>query len=210
MRGDSEIEVFIVDDDPSIQRALKRLVMSHGLRARVFSSAREFLDEKISPDIAGCLLLDLELPGMSGMDLQAELHRRGLNLAIVFISGHGSIPLSVQAVKGGAQDFLEKPFDPGTLVDTIRSALACSRRLVAEEHDFQQVRHNFDSLTNREQEVFRLVARGMPNKQIGFELGIGEKTVKVHRSRVMAKMQAASLADLVRLAEKLKLSTAAD
>lgn len=205
MRSESEIEVFIVDDDPSIQRALKRLVRSHGLRARVFSSAREFLDEKISSDSSGCLLLDHEMPEMSGMDLQAEIRRRGLNLAIVFISGHGSIPLSVKALKGGALDFLEKPFDPETLMDTIHGALACSRRLVAQGHDLQQVRHKFDSLTNREQEVFVLVARGMPNKQIGFELGIGEKTVKVHRSRVMAKMKAASLADLVLLAEKLKL-----
>ena len=133
MRSESEIEVFIVDDDPSIQRALKRLVRANGLRTRVFSSAAAFLTEKISPDVAGCLLLDLDMPEMNGLDLQAELRRRGVNLAIIFISGHGSIPLSVQAVKGGALDFLEKPFDPGTLVDTIRSALACSRRLVAEE-----------------------------------------------------------------------------
>ncbi|MFZ0135192.1 MAG: response regulator [Desulfobacterales bacterium] len=210
MRSESDIEVFIVDDDPSIQRALKRLVRSHGLRARVFPGAREFLAEKISPDVAGCLLLDLEMPEMNGMDLQAELRRRGLNLAIVFISGHGSIPLSVQAVKGGALDFLEKPFEPEALVNAIRNALACSRRLVTEGHDFRQVRKNFDSLTHREREVFHLVARGMLNKQIGFELGIGEKTVKVHRSRVMLKMQVASLADLVRQAEKLQLFTAAD
>lgn len=210
MRSESEIDVFIVDDDPSIQRALKRLLRSHGLRARIFSSAVDFLAADISPDAAGCVLLDVEMPEMNGIDFQAELRRRQTNLAVVFITGHANIPMSVQAVKGGALDFLEKPFDPGTLVKIVQNAIACSRRLAAENHELRQVQNDFESLTSREQEVFRLVVCGLLNKEAAFKLGIAEKTVKVHRSRVMAKMKADSLADLVRLAEKLKLPSAAD
>lgn len=207
---ESNFEVFIVDDDPSIQRALNRLVRSHGLRARIFSSAVEFLSADISPDVAGCVLLDVEMPEMSGIDLQAEIRRRGTNLAIVFITGHANIPMSVQAVKAGALDFLEKPFDPGTLVNAVNNAIACSRRLVAENHELRKVRNKFESLSMREQEVFRLVVCGLLNRQVAFNLGITEKTVKVHRSRVMAKMKADSLADLVRLADKLKLPISTD
>ncbi|MFZ0240063.1 MAG: response regulator [Desulfobacterales bacterium] len=208
MQGESKIDVYIVDDDPSVQGALKRLIRSHGFSARVFSSAGEFLSAGVAPEAAGCLLLDVEMPEMSGMELQAELRRRGMKLAIVFITGHGSIPLSVQAVKDGAVDFMEKPFEPGMLVAAIKNALARSLRLVAQESDHRRARKNFDALTARERDVFSLVARGLLNKQVGFRLGIGEKTVKVHRARVMAKMQAATLADLVRLADKLKLSAA--
>ncbi|MGD8953368.1 MAG: response regulator [Desulfobacterales bacterium] len=204
MRSESDFEVFIVDDDLSVQRALKRLVRSHGLRARIFSSAVEFLSADISPDVAGCVLLDVEMPEMSGIELQAEFRRRGGNLAIVFITGHGNIPMSVQAVKDGALDFIEKPFDPAALVKVVHNAIACSRRLVDENDEFRQVQKNYESLTHREQEVFRLVVCGMLNKEVASKLGIAEKTVKVHRSRVMAKMKADSLADLVRLADKLK------
>jgi FixJ family two-component response regulator len=165
----------------------------------------EFLSADISPDVAGCVLLDVEMPEVSGIDLQAELRRRGTNLAIVFITGHANIPMSVQAVKGGAVDFLEKPFDPGTLAKIIPNAIARSRRLVAENHELRQVQNDFGSLTSREQEVFRLVVCGMLNKEVAIKLGIAEKTVKVHRSRVMTKMKADSLAALVRLADKLKL-----
>jgi FixJ family two-component response regulator len=164
----------------------------------------EFLSADISPDVAGCVLLDVEMPEMSGIELQAEFRRRGGNLAIVFITGHGNIPMSVQAVKDGALDFIEKPFDPAALVKVVHNAIACSRRLVDENYEFRQVQKNYESLTHREQEVFRLVVCGMLNKEVASKLGIAEKTVKVHRSRVMAKMKADSLADLVRLADKLK------
>jgi len=147
---------------------------------------------------------------MSGIDLQAELRRRQANLAIVFITGHASIPMSVQAVKDGALDFIEKPFDPAMLVKSVNNALACSRRIAEEKHELRQVRKNYESLTDREQEVFRLVVSGLLNKEAAFKLGISEKTVKVHRSRVMAKMKADSLADLVRLADKLKLPLSSD
>jgi len=205
MRSESGFEVFIVDDDLSVQRALKRLLRSYGLGARIFSSAREFLSEDISPEVSGCLLLDVDMPEMSGIALQAELRRRGVNLAIVFITGHGNIPMSVQAVKDGALDFIEKPFDPAALVKVVHNAIACSRRLVGENYEVRQVQKNYASLTHREQEVFRLVVCGMLNKKVAIKLGIAEKTVKVHRSRVMTKMKADSLAALVRLADKLKL-----
>jgi len=205
MRSESRFEVFIVDDDLSVQRALKRLLRSYGLGARIFSSAREFLSEEISPEVSGCLLLDVDMPEMSGIELQAELRRRGVNLAVVFVTGHGNIPMSVQAVKDGALDFIEKPFDPAALVKVVHNAIACSRRLVDENYELRQVQKNYASLTHREQEVFRLVVCGMLNKEVAIKLGIAEKTVKVHRSRVMTKMKADSLAALVRLADKLKL-----
>jgi len=205
MRSESRFEVFIVDDDLSVQRALKRLLRSYGLGARIFSSAREFLSEEISPEVSGCLLLDVDMPEMSGIELQAELRRRGVNLAVVFVTGHGNIPMSVQAVKDGALDFIEKPFDPAALVKVVHNAIACSRRLVDENYELRQVQKNYASLTHREQEVFRLVVCGMLNKEVAIKLGIAEKTVKVHRSRVMTKMKADSLATLVRLADKLKL-----
>ena len=206
MRSESGLEVFIVDDDISVQRALKRLLRSYGLGARIFSSAREFLSEDISPEVSGCLLLDVDMPEMSGIELQAELRRRGVNLAIVFITGHGNIPMSVQAVKDGALDFIEKPFDPAALVKVVQNAIACSRRLVDENYELRQVQKKYESLTHREQEVFRLVVSGKLNKEVAIKLGIAEKTVKVHRSRVMTKMKADSLAALVRLALKLKRS----
>jgi FixJ family two-component response regulator len=205
MRSESGFEVFIVDDDLYVQRALKRLLRSYGLGARIFSSAREFLSEEISPEVSGCLLLDVDMPEMSGIELQAELRRRGVNLAIIFITGHGNIPMSVQAVKDGALDFIEKPFDPAALVKVVHNAIACSRRLVDENYELRQVQKKYVSLTHREKEVFRLVVCGMLNKEVAIKLGIAEKTVKVHRSRVMTKMKADSLAALVRLADKLKL-----
>jgi len=205
MRSEAGFEVFIVDDDLSVQRALKRLLRSYGLGGRIYSSAREFLSEEISPEVSGCLLLDVGMPEMSGIELQAELRRRGVNLAVVFVTGHGNIPMSVQAVKDGALDFIEKPFDPAALVKVVHNAIACSRRLVDENYELRQVQKNYASLTHREQEVFRLVVCGMLNKEVAIKLGIAEKTVKVHRSRVMTKMKADSLAALVRLADKLKL-----
>ena len=154
---------------------------------------------------AGCLLLDVKMPGLSGLDLQAELKQRGLRLPIVFITGHGTVPMSVHAMKEGAVDFLQKPFDGQTLIAAIRKAVARSRKEVAEQNECLDLEQRFSSLSRRERDVFRLVVKGLLNKQIAYELGIVEQTVKVHRARLMSKMQADSLAELVRMAETLRL-----
>jgi RNA polymerase sigma factor (sigma-70 family) len=205
MSHDSVAEVFVVDDDPSVQRALRRLLTTHGLPARIFCSAKEFLEQRALIPAVGCLVLDVQMPGLSGLDLQAELQHRNLRLPIVFITGHGTVPMSVQAMKQGAVDFLQKPFDSQTLIATIRKAIARSRQQAAEEHECRDLEQRFESLSLRERDVFRLVVKGLLNKQIAFELGIVEQTVKVHRARLMDKMQANSLAELVRMAETLRL-----
>jgi FixJ family two-component response regulator len=205
MNPDSVAEVFIVDDDPSVQRALRRLLTTHGLSARIFCSAKEFLDQGPPVPAVGCLVLDVQMPGLSGLDLQAELQQRDLRLPIVFITGHGTVPMGVQAMKQGAVDFLQKPFDSLALIATIRKAIARSRQQAAEAHECLDLEQRFASLSLRERDVFRLVVKGLLNKQIAFELGIVEQTVKVHRARLMDKMQADSLAELVRMAETLRL-----
>ena len=205
MSLDCVAEVFIVDDDPLFRRALKRLLTTNGFPARVFCSAREFLDQGAPMPAVGCLLLDVKMPGLSGMDLQAELKQRGLRLPIVFITGHGTVPMGVRAMKEGAVDFLQKPFDAQTLIATIRQAVARSRQEVAEQNECLDLEQRFSSLSRRERDVFRLVVKGLLNKQIAYELGIVEQTVKVHRARVMDKMQADSLSELVRMAETLRL-----
>jgi FixJ family two-component response regulator len=202
---DCVAEVFIVDDDPLFRRALQRLLTTNGFPARVFCSAREFLDQGAKMPAVGCLLLDVKMPGLSGMDLQAELKQRGLRLPIVFITGHGTVPMGVRAMKEGAVDFLQKPFDAQTLIATIRQAVARSRQEVAEQNECLDLEQRFCSLSRRECDVFRLVVKGLLNKQIAYELGIVEQTVKVHRARVMDKMQADSLSELVRMAETLRL-----
>jgi RNA polymerase sigma factor (sigma-70 family) len=205
MNPESVAEIFVVDDDPSVQRALRRLLTTNRLQTRIFCSAEEFLDQGASVPAVGCLVLDVQMPGLSGMDLQAELQQRGMRLPIVFITAQATVPMSVQAMKQGAVDFLQKPFESQTLIATIRKAIARSRQQAAVEHECLDLEQRFASLTLREREVFRLVVKGLLNKQIAAELGIVEKTVKVHRARVMQKMHADSLAEMVIMAQTLKL-----
>lgn len=202
-----EPEIMIIDDDLPLRTALERLLRVTGFRTRGFSSAADFLCVDFPPDSIGCLVLDVRMPGMSGLELQEELLKRGLSCPIVFITGHGTIPMSVQAMKSGAVDFLEKPFDDTDLVSAISRAMEKSRQSMAQTMEAKDLQQRFRLLTPREREVFSLVVAGLLNKQVAAELGTSEKTVKVHRGRVMEKMQAKSLAELVRMAGKLKVSS---
>ena len=193
--------VFIVDDDDSVRRALARLIKSVDLNVETFASARDFLKRQPHNGPA-CLVLDMRMPGLSGLDLQDELVAAGRTLPIIFISGHGSIPLSVRAMKAGAVDFIEKPFEDQTLLDGINQSLKKDKQAKLEQAEVREIQRRVDSLTPREREVFALVVSGKLNKHIAFELGTSERTIKAHRARVMKKMQANSLADLIRLAEK--------
>jgi FixJ family two-component response regulator len=198
-----EATVFIVDDDPSICAALSRLCKSVGLPARSFSSPREFLDQ--APGLGpGRLILDMRLPGLSGMDLQGELARAGVRLPIIFFTAHGSVPLSVKAMKAGAVDFLEKPVEDQTLLDAVYQALERDRQARLAQAQRQSLQDRFAILTPRERQVFEMVAAGKINKEIAFDLGTVEKTVKVHRANLMRKLNCGSLADLVRLAQELE------
>jgi len=196
--------VFVVDDEPAICLSLKRLVKSVGLEAQTFTSAQEFLRAK-RPDGPGCLVLDVRLPGLSGLDLQQELLDAKVDLPIIFITGHGDIPMSVRAIKAGAVEFLTKPFRDQDLVDAIHHGIEKHRAARQECIKLTEFRALYDSLTPREREVFPLVAAGLLNKQIAARLGTGEKTIKVHRGQVMHKMKAESLAHLIRIGEKLGL-----
>lgn len=195
--------IFVVDDDTSVRTALKRLIRSLGFIVEAFDSAQAFLDRE-DHDGPACLILDIRMPGTSGIELQKQLTETGVHIPIIFITGHGNVQMSVKAMKAGALDFIEKPFDDQTLIDAIHTAIARSKQDRAKQIERHELQTLVDSLTPREYEVFRLVVAGMLNKQIGAELGMSEKTVKVHRGRVMQKMQAASLADLVRMAERLR------
>jgi FixJ family two-component response regulator len=192
--------VFVIDDDPSVLKGLARLLRSFGFGAETFASAELFLARKHF-DGVGCIVLDVRMPGMSGMDLQDELIRADYSMPIIFITGHGNIPMSVQAMKRGAVDFLPKPFDDEELLEAIKKAIEKDRRAKAERAQVQEICRRLDTLTPREQEIFRYVITGMLNKQIALNLNIAEKTVKIHRGRIMEKLCAGSVADLVRLAE---------
>jgi FixJ family two-component response regulator len=202
----SEATVYVVDDDAGIGRALCRLIRSVGLDAVAFSSAQAFLDHPRSTGPA-CLVLDVRMPGLGGLDLQAKLGDARETLPIVFITGHGNVPTSVRAMKGGAVDFLQKPFNEDELIAAVQRALALSRQAQSEAAARAEIERRAGTLTPRERQVMALVVKGLLNKQIAGELGAAEKTVKVHRGRVMQKMQANSVADLVRMAERIGLST---
>ena len=195
--------VYIVDDDPSVRRALARLVRSVGLQVETFPSAKAFLDHP-APDRPACLVLDIRLPGPSGLDLQSTLIQTRRDIPIIFITGHGDVPTSVRAMKGGAVDFLQKPFNDQDLLDCIHHAILMARQQRIERAERAELQSRFATLTPREREVLALVVTGILNKQIADRLGIAEKTTKVHRGRVMEKMQAQSVPDLVQMAEKLK------
>jgi FixJ family two-component response regulator len=201
--------VFVVDDDSSIREAIESLVKLAGLRVETFGTAQEFLRSE-RPDLPGCVVLDVELPGLSGLDLQRELAAHGIKLPIIFITGYGDIPMSVRAMKAGALEFLTKPFRDQDLLDAIQQALERDRAARQHSREIVELRKRFDGLTSREREVMSLVVAGWLNKQIGFELKISEITVKIHRGRVMNKMGAQSLAELVRMTERLEIPTAKD
>ena len=193
--------VFVIDDDPSVRKSLSRLLRSVGHSVETFSSAEAFLGRKHF-DGVGCIILDVQMPGLSGMDLQAELSKEEYSMPIVFITGHGDIPMSVDAMRKGAIHFLTKPFDDNDLLKAIREAIDKDRMAKAEQTEVQDIRRRINLLTQREYEILRYVITGMLNKQIAFTLKIAEKTVKIHRGRVMGKLRINSVAELVRLAEK--------
>ena len=194
--------VFIVDDDISVRQALKNLFRSVGLRVEAFSTAQEFLSSQL-PDGPNCLVLDIRLPGLSGLDMQRILAEKNNGIPIVFITAHGDIPMSVQAMKAGAVEFLTKPFRDQELLDAVQEAIGRDRAARAQRAELAVIHSRYESLTSREQQVMQLVVRGLLNKQAAAELGTSEATIKLHRGRMMQKMQADSLADLIRMAERL-------
>jgi len=199
--------VFVIDDDSSMRLALEDLVRSVGLEVRTFAAPREFLQSK-PPDVAGCLVLDVRLPGMSGLTFQKELAKEGLALPVIFITGHGDISMSVRAMKAGAVEFLTKPFHDQDLLDAVHTAVERDRKRRREAVQFVELRERFATLTERERQIMTLVVIGRVNKQIAGELSLSEMTIKVHRGQVMRKMHAGSLPELVRMADRLDKPTA--
>jgi FixJ family two-component response regulator len=199
----SESMVFVVDDDASIRDAVKSLLKSVGLRAEIFGSTEEFVSAA-RPQVPSCLVLDVRLPGMSGLEFQEELEKTGIRIPIIFVTAHGDIPMTSRAMKAGAVEFLTKPFQKQELLEAIHQALERDRKMREEDIGLSTLRARFESLTEREREVMGLVVTGLMNKEVGVELGVTEITVKVHRGRLMQKMKADSLAELVIMAEKLK------
>ncbi|HKA33945.1 MAG TPA: response regulator transcription factor [Candidatus Binatia bacterium] len=196
--------VYIVDDNPSVRKALTRLMRSAGYEAKAFASAREFLADGHEAGVA-CLVLDIRMPGLSGIDLQRELNKAKKILPVVFITGHGDVPMSVQAMKDGAVDFFPKPVKDTVLLKAIEQALARCARERGERDEMEDIRSRMDSLTPREREVLEHIVAGQLNKQVAYDLGTVEKTIKVHRARVMNKMGVDSLAELVRLTERARI-----
>ena len=206
MTASAEIEpvVFVVDDDPSVREGLSRLFRSVGLQVKAFASGAEFLRNQL-PDVQSCLVLDVRLPGLSGLDFQSELIRANIEIPIVFMTGHGDIPMTVRAMKAGAVEFLPKPFRDQDMLDAVQAGLERDRSRRKTASDTGRVRESFGSLTAREQEVMRLVTAGLMNKQVAGKLRVSEITIKVHRGNVMRKMGAKSIAELVRMADALGL-----
>jgi FixJ family two-component response regulator len=207
MKEDPEQIVFVVDDDESMRVALTYLFKSMNLRVEVFNAATAFLESKL-PNITSCLVLDIRLPGVNGLEFQEVLAKAGIHIPIVFMTGHGDIPMSVKAMKAGAIDFLPKPFRDQDMLDAVMRAFGQDRKRRSEEKAVSQLRHLFETLTRREREVMTLVISGLMNKQIAYRLEVSEITVKIHRGQVMKKMEARSLADLVRMAEMLGIKRA--
>ena len=199
--------VYVVDDDESVRRAVGSLIRSAGLTVQAFPSAQEFLAFS-RPDVPSCLVLDVQLPGLSGFDLQEELAKGNVQIPIIFLTGYGDIPMTVRAMKAGALEFLTKPFDDEDLLEAIHEAIKRDRVARRERANMRTLYDRYNSLTPREQEVMKWVVAGLLNKQIAAELGISEIMIKVHRGQIMHKMQAESLADLVRMSEKLALPRA--
>lgn len=200
--------VFVIDDDASVREALSSLFRSVGLRVEVFGSAHEFLQSKL-PDIASCLILDIRLPRLSGLDFQAELAKADIHIPVIFMTGHGDIPMTVRAMKAGAIDFLTKPFRDQDMLDAVTTAIERDRNSRNEAKILSDLRALFATLSPREREVMALVTAGRMNKQVAAEIGIAEITVKIHRGHIMRKMAAKSLADLVRMAQALGIRHAA-
>ena len=198
--------IFIVDDDRSMRESAEMMLTSLGFDVRTFVSAQDFLEADTRVEL-GCLILDVRMPGMSGLELQEKLASARTPLPVIFITGHGTIPMSVRAMKAGAVDFLPKPFEEQDLLDAINSALCQQRERILKNFELSRIQQQFNSLTPREHEVFSLLVTGRANKEIAYELGTSERTIKAHRARIMEKMNAGSLADLVRFAEQVKAAS---